>query len=47
MAKVSDVLELEGAKTSIRKQLGEKLSEAIIEANFAAVERAYEEVRSE
>ena len=47
LAKVSDVLELDGAKEAIRKQLGSKLSEAIIEANLEAVQRAYDEVRSE
>ncbi len=47
LARVSDVLELEGARNSIRKQLGEKLPENIIQANFEAVQRAYDEVQSE
>jgi len=47
LAKVSDVLNLEGARAAIRKQLGGKLSEKIIEANFEAVQRAYDEVQSE
>ncbi len=47
LAKVSDVLDLEGARAAIRKQLGGKLSEKIIQANFEAVQRAYDEVQSE
>jgi len=47
LAKVSDVLDLEGARQAIRKQLGGKLSEKIIQANFEAVQRAYDEVQSE
>ena len=47
LARVSDVLDLEGARQAIRKQLGGKLSEKIIEANFEAVQRAYDEVQSE
>ena len=47
LARVSDVLDLEGARQAIRKQLGEKLPENIIQANFEAVQRAYDEVQSE
>jgi len=45
LAKLTDVVTLEGAKAGARKQLGEKLAAAVIEANMAAIERAYEEVK--
>ena len=47
VARVSDVLSLEGAKAAVEKQLGGKLGAAVVEANFKAVERAYEEVQTE
>jgi pyruvate ferredoxin oxidoreductase gamma subunit len=45
LAKLTDVVTLDGAKAGARKQLGEKLSAAVIDANMAAIERAYEEVK--
>ena len=36
---------LDGAKAGARKQLGEKLAAAVIDANMLAIERAYEEVQ--
>lgn len=47
VAKVSDVLTLEGANAAVKKQLGEKLSAAVIEGNLNAIQRAYEEVQTE
>jgi pyruvate ferredoxin oxidoreductase gamma subunit len=45
LAKLSDVVTLDGAKAGARKQLGVKLAAAVIEANMKAIERAYEEVQ--
>jgi len=45
LAKVSDVVSVEGAKQAVRKQLGSKLSEAVLEGNYKAIERANEEVQ--
>ena len=45
LAKLTDVVTLDGAKAGARKQLGEKLAPAVIEANMKAIERAYEEVQ--
>lgn len=45
LAKLTDVLTLEGAQAGARKQLGLKLAPAVIEANMKAIERAYEEVQ--
>lgn len=45
LAKLSDIVTLEGAKAGARKQLGEKLAPAVIDANMKAIERAYEEVQ--
>ncbi len=45
LAKLTDVVTLEGAKEGVRKQLGEKLAPAVIEGNMRAIERAYEEVQ--
>ena len=45
LAKLTDVVTLDGAKAGARKQLGEKLAPAVIEANMKAIERAYEEVK--
>ena len=47
LAKVSDILDLEGALKAVRNQLGSKLAEAIVAANLEAVQRAYDEVQSE
>ena len=45
LAKVSDVVSLEGAKEAVKKQLGTKLAAAVIEGNMKAIDRAYEEVQ--
>jgi pyruvate ferredoxin oxidoreductase gamma subunit len=45
LAKVSDVVSVEGAQQAVRNQLGGKLSEAVLQGNFAAIQRAYEEVQ--
>lgn len=45
LAKLSNVVTLDGAKAGARKQLGEKLAPAVIEGNMKAIERAYEEVQ--
>jgi len=45
LAKVSDVVTVEGAEQAVRKQLGSKLSEAVLAGNFQAIERANEEVQ--
>jgi pyruvate ferredoxin oxidoreductase gamma subunit len=45
LAKVSDVVTVEGAKAAVVKQLGGKLSQAVLDGNFRAIERAYEEVQ--
>ncbi len=47
LAKVRpDVVSVEGAKAAVRETLGEKLPEKVIQANYAAIERAYEEVQT-
>lgn len=45
LAKVSDVVTVEGAKQAVKGQLGGKLSEAVLEGNYQAITRAYEEVQ--
>ncbi|NSW55702.1 MAG: 2-oxoacid:acceptor oxidoreductase family protein [Armatimonadetes bacterium] len=45
LAKVSDLVTVEGAKAAVRKQLGTKLSEAVLEGNMQAITRANEEVQ--
>jgi pyruvate ferredoxin oxidoreductase gamma subunit len=45
LAKVSDVVTVEGAQAAVRKQLGARLRQEVLEANNAAIQRAYEEVR--
>lgn len=45
LAKFSDVVTVEGAKQAVKKQLGGKLSEAVLESNFQAIQRANEEVQ--
>ncbi len=48
LAKVRpDVVSIDGAKAAVRATLGEKLSEEVIQANYRAIERAYEEVQTE
>jgi pyruvate ferredoxin oxidoreductase gamma subunit len=45
LAKVSDVVTVEGAKAAVVKQLGGKLSQTVLDGNFNAIERAYQEVQ--
>ena len=45
LAKVSDIVTVEGAKAALQKQLGGKLGGAVVEGNFKAIDRAYEEVK--
>lgn len=45
LAKVSGIVSLDAAKAAVRKTLGGKLSQAVLEGNDRAVERAYEEVK--
>ena len=40
----TDVLSLEGAKKAVRDKLAGKLSEAVLQGNLDAIERAYQEV---
>ncbi|MGD9520053.1 MAG: 2-oxoacid:acceptor oxidoreductase family protein [Armatimonadota bacterium] len=42
-----DLVDLEGAKAAVRATLGGKLSEAVLQSNYQAVDRAYEEVQTE
>ena len=42
-----DVVSVEGCTAAVRATLGEKLSEDILQKNYAAVRRAFEEVQSE
>ncbi len=45
LAKVSDVVTVEGAQEAVRKQLGTHLRPEVLEANMQAISRAYEEVQ--
>lgn len=45
LAKLSDIVSLEAAKAALRATLGGKLSPAVLEGNYQAVQRAYEEVK--
>ncbi len=45
LAKVTDILKIDIAKQAVEKQLGGKLSPAVLEGNFKAIDRAYEEVQ--
>jgi len=45
LAKVSDVVSVAGAQAAVKKQLGKKLSEAILNGNLQAIQRANEEVQ--
>ena len=45
LAKVSDVVTVEGAKAAVLKQLGGKLGGAVLDGNYSAIDRAYEEVK--
>ncbi|NLO05828.1 MAG: pyruvate synthase [candidate division WS1 bacterium] len=46
MAKAADLVELDSLKRAVDERLGGKLSQAAIESNYAALQRAYEEVHS-
>ncbi|MBC7287328.1 MAG: 2-oxoacid:acceptor oxidoreductase family protein, partial [Armatimonadetes bacterium] len=47
LAKVRpDVVSVEGAKAAVRATLGEKLPEKVLQANYTAIERAYQEVQT-
>jgi pyruvate ferredoxin oxidoreductase gamma subunit len=45
LAKVTDLISLEGAKTSVHNKLAGKLAPPVLEGNMKAIERAYEEVQ--
>ena len=45
LAKVTDVLTLEGAKTSVEHKLGGKLAPEVLQGNLQAIDRAYQEVQ--
>ncbi len=45
LAKTTDVLSLEGAKSAVADKLSGKLSEAVLKGNLDAIDRAYEEVQ--
>ncbi len=47
LAKVSDVVSVEGAQQAVRKQLGGRLRPEVLEGNIKAIHRAYEEVQVE
>ncbi len=47
LSKVSDVIELEELTGCMTKQLKKKFSQAVVDGNVTAVERAYEELVSE
>jgi len=44
LAKATDLVSVEAMKRAIERRLGGKLSAAVLEANYQAIERAYEEV---
>ncbi|MCD6361975.1 MAG: 2-oxoacid:acceptor oxidoreductase family protein [Armatimonadetes bacterium] len=46
LSKATDLVSMDAVKRAIDVRLGGKLSQAAVEANYAAVERAYEEVKS-
>ncbi len=46
MAKTVDLVSVEALKAAVEDRLGGKLSQAAIESNYAALDRAYEEVHS-
>ena len=45
LAKTTDVVTLEGAKRAVHEKMAGKLSEAVLQGNLAAIERAHQEVR--
>lgn len=44
LAKVTGVIDVEGAKDRLRETFGKKFAQEIIDANLSSVDRAYEEV---
>ena len=46
MAKAFDLVSLDSLKAAVDVRLGGKLSQAAIESNYAALDRAYEEVHT-
>jgi len=46
MVKAADLVPLESLKHAVVARLGGKLSQAAIESNYAALDRAYEEVHT-
>ena len=46
LARVTDLISLEGAKASVRNKLAGKLAPAVLEGNMQAIERAYQEVQA-
>jgi len=46
LSKATGLVSMDGVKRAIDVRLGGKLSKSAVEANYAAVERAYEEVKS-
>ena len=45
LARVSDIVTVQGAKDAVKNQLGGKLSAAVLEGNYQAIQRANEEVQ--
>jgi pyruvate ferredoxin oxidoreductase gamma subunit len=45
LARVTDLVSLDGAKDSVRKKLAGKLAPQVLEGNMNAIERAYQEVQ--
>ena len=46
LAKMTDILSLEGAKKAVTDKMAGKLSDAILQGNIDAIDRAYQEVTS-
>ena len=45
LAKMTDILSLDGAKKAVSEKLAGKLSDAVLQGNLDAIDRAHEEVR--
>jgi len=45
LAQVSDLVSVDSAKAAAAQTLGKKLAPAVLEGNYKAIERAYEEVK--
>ncbi len=45
LARVTDLISLEGAQASVRKKLAGKLAPPVLEGNMTAIERAHQEVQ--